>query len=265
MKKYAIFCIVSSLIILFSASSCNKAEIEVAEIITTEITTTEITTAETTTVEITASEITTAETTTAETTTAESTTAETTTAEITTPESTTAETTTAETTTAETTTVEITTSEITTAETTTAEVTTAEIIEIELSDYQQEVLDLVNKCRTDAGLEPLDSNYAALNETAQLRAEELEEYFSHTRPDGNSCFTAFDECGVAEKTRAENIAWGDGANKTPEEVVQNWIDSSGHYKNIMNPDNKHLGVGFHKYESLVGNDACYAWTQEFCN
>ncbi len=283
MKKLALICAVFCLITFLGACDnidVDKAETSISETTTEETTTAETTTEETTTAEATTEETTTAETTTEETTTAETTTVETTTAETTTAETTTEETTTAETTTAETTTAETTTAETTTAETTTAvtttavtttavtttaETTTVEVAETELSDYQQEVLDLVNECRIAGGVAPLDSDYEALNKTAQIRAVELEEYYSHTRPDGSSCFSAFDECGITELTRAENIAWGDGGNKTPEEVVGNWINSPGHYKNIMNPDYKHLGVGFHTYESVLGNDACYCWVQNFCS
>ena len=41
---------------------------------------------------------------------------------------------------------------------------------------------------------------------SRVRATECDEAFSHTRPDGTSCFTAFDQAGIDDWTRrAENI------------------------------------------------------------
>ncbi|OON96046.1 MAG: hypothetical protein ATN36_06795 [Epulopiscium sp. Nele67-Bin005] len=64
--------------------------------------------------------------------------------------------------------------------------------EEQIKQFTQEVLDLVNAERKKAGLSELKS-IDTLSEVAQLRAEELHEVFSHTRPDGSTCFTALDE------------------------------------------------------------------------
>lgn len=57
------------------------------------------------------------------------------------------------------------------------------------NDYASEVLTILNQERTKGGLEPLKGN-DTLNEVAKLRAKEITEKFSHTRPDGSDCFTA---------------------------------------------------------------------------
>ena len=48
--------------------------------------------------------------------------------------------------------------------------------------FSLEILDLVNRERVSRGLAPLDISYE-LNDAANIRAEEIVENFSHTRPD----------------------------------------------------------------------------------
>ena len=75
-----------------------------------------------------------------------------------------------------------------------------------------------------------------LLECAMTRAEELTVYASHTRPNGSICFSAFPYF----EDPSENLAINQG---TPEEVMESWIESSGHYTNIMNSKNVSVGIG----------------------
>ena len=98
--------------------------------------------------------------------------------------------------------------------------------------YQQEVLRLVNIERQKAGVAPLTMNNTALTAAAMKRAEETQSLFSHTRPNGTSCFTVLTEYKVAWKyICGENIAKG---QRTPAEVVDDWMHSEGHRANILN-------------------------------
>ncbi|MDD3571146.1 MAG: CAP domain-containing protein [Lachnospiraceae bacterium] len=108
-----------------------------------------------------------------------------------------------------------------------------------VSSYAQEVVNLVNAERAKEGLSPLsiDSKVTA---AAQVRATEIKTSFSHTRPDGRSCFTALAEAGASYSGAGENIAIG---QKTPSEVVTAWMNSPGHRANIMKPNFKYIGVG----------------------
>lgn len=106
-------------------------------------------------------------------------------------------------------------------------------------NFANRVLELVNQERTIRGLNSLTS-IINLSSAAQARAKETVEKFSHTRPDGTSCFTIFDEYNVAHGYAGENIAAG---QDTPEAVVTAWMNSSGHKANILNKNYKHLGVG----------------------
>lgn len=102
-------------------------------------------------------------------------------------------------------------------------------------DYAYQVLDLVNQERAKKNRNPvtMDKN---LLECAMTRAEELTVYASHTRPNGSICFSAFPYF----ENPSENLAINQG---TPEEVMESWIESSGHYTNIMNSKNVSAGIG----------------------
>lgn len=82
--------------------------------------------------------------------------------------------------------------------------------------YVLKVVELVNKERKSAGLNPVTLNTDATT-AAQVRAEESSVSFSHTRPDGTSFATALKDAGVSYRSCGENIAWG---QKTPEQVME---------------------------------------------
>ena len=105
--------------------------------------------------------------------------------------------------------------------------------------YTQQVVDLVNAERAKEGLAPLTID-ANVEKAATVRAKEIQSNFDHTRPNGSSFSTALKEQGVNYRGAGENIAWG---QKTPQEVVNAWMNSAGHRANIMNKSYTHIGVG----------------------
>ncbi|MCI7766607.1 MAG: CAP domain-containing protein [Oscillospiraceae bacterium] len=100
-----------------------------------------------------------------------------------------------------------------------------------------EVIELINKERAAAGKSALKKN-DELCKNAQLRASEIGGYFSHTRPDGTDCFTAIT---VPYGYAGENIAKG---QRNAEEVMDCWMNSSGHKKNILSSNYTSVGVGY---------------------
>lgn len=96
-----------------------------------------------------------------------------------------------------------------------------------------EVLILVNKERTAAGLSELTMDQELL-EAAMQRAAETSISFSHTRPSGLSCFT------VSEKASGENIACGQTSASS---VMNSWMNSSGHKANILGSSYQSIGIG----------------------
>ena len=120
--------------------------------------------------------------------------------------------------------------------------------------FAEQVVELVNQERTKAGLNAvtLDQNIAS---AALVRAKEIETSFSHTRPNGSKFSTALTEQGVTFKGAGENIAWG---QKSPEAVMQAWMNSEGHRANILNKNFTKIGVGY--YQNAAGRNF---WTQLF--
>ena len=97
--------------------------------------------------------------------------------------------------------------------------------------------------REERGLDPLELNEDIM-EACQIRAEELPELFSHTRPDGSSCFTALEGAGIDGYSYVgENIAAG---QRTPEAAVDSWMNSSGHKANILNENFTEAAIGCYR-------------------
>lgn len=116
--------------------------------------------------------------------------------------------------------------------------------------YRQEVFRLTNEEREKAGLEPLVM-YEPSMEYAQTRAEEISTYFSHYRPEGK------DDVLIDGLTYMENIAKG---YRTPEEVVEGWMNSPGHRASMMGDYSDYgnrMGVGVYRYRGVI------YWVQEF--
>jgi len=117
----------------------------------------------------------------------------------------------------------------------------------------QEVM-LTNNARIAVGLNPLVVDSAA-QQVAELRAQEIIAYFSHTRPNGADCFTAF---SMNYSSVGENIAYG---YPTAADVHKGWMNSPGHYANIVRSSFDTIGVGHYRQgnvdywaQSFVGYD-----------
>ena len=107
-------------------------------------------------------------------------------------------------------------------------------------NFSMDVLRLVNEERRKAGLNELQYCHD-LQDVVDLRTEEVTYMFSHTRPDGTTFETALDESGIDYYLAAENIAKG---IKTPEQVMNAWMNSEGHKANILCPYVSHMAVGY---------------------
>lgn len=123
-----------------------------------------------------------------------------------------------------------------------------------VQEAAEAVASLVNAARRDAGLSELELD-ADLCAAAQARAQEIAQSFSHTRPDGSSCFTILEEFGISYRAAGESIAMG---QRTPEEVMDGWMNSSGHRANILNGTFTSIGVGYY----VDGAGAAH-WVQIF--
>ncbi len=128
--------------------------------------------------------------------------------------------------------------------------------EDDFTDEIKRMVEMVNEQREAVGAKPVVLN-GTLTEAAMLRAEEITELFSHTRPDGNSCFTVLDDYSIGYHSCAENIAAG---SPTAEATMNQWVNSSGHYKNMTSTDYSEIGVGV-VYDP--DSDYGYYWVQLF--
>ncbi|QCR32408.1 CAP domain-containing protein [Lysinibacillus sp. SGAir0095] len=121
------------------------------------------------------------------------------------------------------------------------------------SAFETKVVELTNAERAKNGLAPLEI-YNPLMEVAGAKSQDMatNNYFSHTSPTYGSPFDQIKSAGITYRAAGENIAQG---QRTPEEVVQAWMNSEGHRANILNASFTHIGVGYVENGNY--------WTQQF--
>jgi len=103
---------------------------------------------------------------------------------------------------------------------------------------------LTNLEREKAGLPLFQPASQPLQHAAGLRADEIVSLFDHTRPDGQSCFSVFEEYSITYHAVGENIAKATTGYKSPAGVIEMWMNSAGHRENILNPDFTSMGIGY---------------------
>lgn len=120
-------------------------------------------------------------------------------------------------------------------------------------DYENEVIRLVNEQRVKNGLKELQADWE-LSRVARFKSQDMKDnnYFSHTSPIYGSPFEMIKNFGISYRSAGENIARG---QRTPQAVVNGWMNSSGHRANILNSTYTKIGVGY----VADGN----YWTQMF--
>lgn len=128
--------------------------------------------------------------------------------------------------------------------------------QIQSNDQAQQVLALVNAERAKAGLKALVLD-DQLNTVAAAKAKDMADgnYFSHDSPTYGSPFDMMRSFGVSYTSAGENIAAG---QKTAKDVMNSWMNSSGHRANILSAKYTKLGVGYYN----GGSYGTY-WVQEF--
>jgi uncharacterized protein YkwD len=130
-----------------------------------------------------------------------------------------------------------------------------------------EMLELVNQERAQgatcggqamAATSPLQMN-GALRTAARGHAIDMAKnnYFSHTGQDGSSASDRIGAAGYDWSRAGENIAAGSASAET---TLQQWMSSSGHCENIMDPQFAHIGIG---YASDPAHDLKHIWVQTF--
>jgi len=119
-----------------------------------------------------------------------------------------------------------------------------------------EVLKIVNEERAKQGLKALTLSIK-LTDIATEKARDMADnnYFSHTSPTYGTPFQMLQHFGVTYKTAGENIAAG---QRSASEVMNSWLNSSGHRANILNSSYTEIGIGY-----FAGGNYGTEWVQLF--
>ena len=108
-------------------------------------------------------------------------------------------------------------------------------------------------------LQPLAYDYD-LEKVAMQRAAEIAVYWSHTRPDGSSTWSAYSDLGYSSNGKGENIAAGQTSAAS---AFTAWREDNdkysgqGHRRNMLNSNYKAIGMA-----CVIVNGTRY-WVQEF--
>lgn len=126
----------------------------------------------------------------------------------------------------------------------------------DIKALENEVIRLVNVERSKRGLPSLTANWE-LSRCARYKSQDMlnKKYFAHDSPTYGSPFTMMRNFGIKFTAAGENIAKG---QRTPQEVMNAWMNSAGHRANILSTKYNQIGVGVAK----AANGTLY-WTQHF--
>lgn len=124
--------------------------------------------------------------------------------------------------------------------------------------YEQKVVELVNVERQKAGLSTLKMD-SAISNVARAKSKDMavNNYFAHQSPTYGSAGDMLRQFGISWSAWGENIASG---QRTPEIVVNAWMNSPGHRANILSNNFSKIGVGY-----VTNSNGTPYWTQIFTN
>ncbi|MEU3405248.1 CAP domain-containing protein [Streptomyces sp. NPDC006670] len=121
------------------------------------------------------------------------------------------------------------------------------------ADVQAAVVALVNQERAAAGCPAVTVN-PMLTQAAQDHSADMAAHatMSHTGSDGSDPGGRITRAGYQWQTYGENVAYG---YDTPEQVMEGWMNSPGHRRNILDCSYREIGIG-------LAQPGQY-WTQDF--
>lgn len=118
--------------------------------------------------------------------------------------------------------------------------TTQVVEDVSEEELLNQIVELVNRERRREGKSRVRVDDQLLT-AASIRALEIKDNFSHNRPDGDTYVSVFDEVGIEWYAVAENIAYQ--YDDSAENVMNGWLKSGSHRKNILNSEYTKIGVG----------------------
>jgi uncharacterized protein YkwD len=112
----------------------------------------------------------------------------------------------------------------------------------------QATLCLLNEQRAEHGMKSLRTNTrlgsASISYSQRMVAQA---FFSHEAPDGTTLVQRLTSVGYLDGgddwVVGENIGWGQGPLSTPRSMVEAWMNSAGHRRNILSGDYAEIGLG----------------------
>lgn len=124
-----------------------------------------------------------------------------------------------------------------------------------LSSLENQMIDLINEARKENNVDPLKTD-KQLTKVARKKSKDMvqNDYFSHNSPTYGSPFDMLNKFGVEYLQAGENIA----ANSSVKAAHKELMNSTGHRRNILNPQYTHVGAGIKSSEKYG-----YIFTQLF--
>jgi uncharacterized protein YkwD len=126
---------------------------------------------------------------------------------------------------------------------------------------------LLNRQRARHGLRRLRAQRSLSNAaTKYARLMVAKHFFDHVSPAGSTMAQRIQRTAYLHHTRAwslgENLAWGAGMASTPAQIVNAWMHSPGHRRNILDPSFKEIGIGI-ALGAPTGQSAAATYVNEF--
>lgn len=122
-----------------------------------------------------------------------------------------------------------------------------------VADFDQAVLlNNTNEHRRQNNLPALSVNLL-LNNSALAKCNDMvtRNYWSHYTPDGQAPWVFIKQAGITYRTAGENLAFG---YKNSKDVIDGWISSPTHNKNLLEVRFNQVGFGICKSQRYVGDD-----------
>lgn len=123
--------------------------------------------------------------------------------------------------------------------------------------WKDEIIRLVNQARAAEGLQPVVYNPVLEQQATHYACEMVQfDFFAHVSPiDGSTLGQRATAFGYDYLVVGENLAAG---QTTPQQAFTDWMNSSSHRRNILDPRFTELGVGVR-----TGGTYGFYWVQEF--
>ena len=110
-----------------------------------------------------------------------------------------------------------------------------------LAEQERQLAQLISEVRAAQGVPTLTVN-EFLETSSQLKAEDMatHAYFSHNGPDSRDFKYFLNQAGYRYSIAGENLAMG---FVSPSDVVEAWVKSPLHYRNLIDSDFVEMGLG----------------------